>query len=93
MLSSVGLQNEVVQSYREFVAHPQAEEMNVFAWLEQAGSEDPWPVPNITGLPVLTVGEVLAQSPTVGQHTREVLGELGFDGGEVDRLYAEYVVG
>ncbi len=92
LLSSEDLQNEVVQSYREFVAHPQAKEIGVFAWLEQAGSDDPWPVPNIPGLPDFTVGEVLAQSPTVGQHTRSVLQDLGFDTPEIDRLYAENIV-
>ena len=72
ILSTEGhLQNEVVQSYREFVDHPQAKEIGVFAWLEQAGCDDPWPVPNLPGLPKFTVGEVLSQSPTVGQHTSE----------------------
>ena len=92
LLSEHGLQNEVVQSYNEFVEHPQADEIGVFSWLEQAGSDDPWPVPNIPGLPDFTVGEVLAQSPTVGQHTRVVLNELGYPEAEIDRLYQEGVV-
>jgi len=92
LLSGVGLQNEAVQSYREFIAHPQAKELDVFAWLEQAGSDEPWPVPNIPGLPNFTVGEVLAQSPKMGQHTQDVLTELGLDQLEIDRLYAEQIV-
>lgn len=92
LLSSADLQNEIVQSYREFVGHPQAKEMGVFTFLEQAGSDDLWPVPNIPGLPNFTVGEILAQSPTVGQHTRSVLRDLGFDTPEIDRLYAENIV-
>lgn len=92
LLSDHGLQNEVVQSYNQFVEHPQAEEIGVFSWLKQAGSDDPWPVPNLPGLPDFTVGEVLAQSPTVGQHTRVVLNELGFPEAEIDRLYQEDVV-
>lgn len=91
LLSTADLQNEVVQSYREFVDHPQAKEIGVFAWLKQAGSDDPWPVPNIPGLPDFTVGEVLAQAPTVGQHTRDVLTELGVDAPEIDRLFAENI--
>ncbi len=92
ILSDAGLQNEIVQSYREFVEHPQADELNVFAWLQQAGSDEPWPVPNIPGLPDFTVGEVLSQSPTVGQHTEDVLSELGYPEPEIKRLYAEGVV-
>ncbi|MDA8870340.1 CoA transferase [Rhizobiaceae bacterium] len=92
LLSKAGLQNEVVQSYAEFIQHPQAEEVGVFAWLEQAGSDEPWPVPNIPGLPAFTVGDVLSQSPTRGQHTRSVLAELGYLPEEIDRLYANEIV-
>ena len=92
VLSEAGLQNEVVQSYREFVEHPQAKEIGVFAWLDQAGSDDPWPIPNIPGLPEFTVGDVLARSPTIGQHTRVVLDELGYDEEEIARLYDNGVV-
>lgn len=92
VLSEAGLQNEVVQSYREFVEHPQSKAVGVFSWLEQAGSDDPWPVPNIPGLPAFTVGEVLSQSPTVGQHTRDVLNELGYAGSEIARFYEDGVV-
>lgn len=91
-LSSVGLQNEVVQSYRDFVHHPQAKEIGVFTWLEQAGSDDPWPVPNIPGLPDFTVGEVLSQSPSIGQHSRQIMTELGYDEARINALYAEGVV-
>lgn len=92
VLSSAGLQNEVVQSHREFVEYPQAREIDVFAWLEQAGREDPWPVPNSPGLPNFIVGEVMSKSPTVGQHTRDVLAGLGFATADIDRLYADKTV-
>ena len=38
------------------------------------------------------VGELRSQPPRAGQHTREILGELGLDAGEIDRLRAEDVV-
>lgn len=92
VLSEAGLQNEVVQSYREFVEHPQAKEIGVFSWLDQAGSDELWPVPNIPGLPDFTAGEVFSQSPTIGQHTRVVLDELGYSESDIKRLYDEKVV-
>ncbi|MGJ8609570.1 MAG: CaiB/BaiF CoA transferase family protein [Octadecabacter sp.] len=92
VLTKAGLQNIPVQSYRDFVDHPQSKEIGVFSWLDQAGSDDPWPVPNIPGMPDFTVGEVLAQSPTVGQHTRAVLTELGYQKPEIDRLYDSGIV-
>jgi len=92
VLTKVGLQNIVVQSYRDFVEHPQAKEIGVFSWLDQAGSDDPWPVPNIPGMPEFTVGDVLAQSPEIGQHTRAVLTELNYTDPEIDRLIADGIV-
>ena len=91
-LSSAGLQNQVVQSYREFVEHPQAAEIGVFSWLEQPGCDDPWPVPNLPGLAHFEVGDTLSHSPTIGQHTRDVLDELGYAAVDVDRFYADGVV-
>ena len=47
------------------------------------------------GLPVklsATPGGVTRPAPTFGQHTREVLGEFGFNGAEIDALYAANAV-
>lgn len=92
LLSEAGLQNEVVQTYRDLVRHPQAEAVGVFSWLQQAGANDPWPVPNIPGMPAFEPGSALAQSPTVGEHTRQILEELGYGADEIDGFYANGVV-
>ncbi|RJE79606.1 CaiB/BaiF CoA-transferase family protein [Paracoccus sp. JM45] len=92
LLSSAGLQNEVVQTYRDLVNHPQAEAVGVFSWLQQAGANDPWPVPNIPGMPAFTPDDRLARSPMVGQHTRQILGELGYAPDQIDAFYAQGVV-
>jgi crotonobetainyl-CoA:carnitine CoA-transferase CaiB-like acyl-CoA transferase len=47
------------------------------------------------GLPIKlsrTPGKVARPAPIFGQHTREVLGEFGFTGAEIDALYAENAV-
>lgn len=87
LLTQAGLQNIVVQSYRDFVEHPQARAIGVFSPLVQAGSDEPWPVPNIPGLPDFTADENLAQAPTVGQHTHTILRELGYPDADISRLY------
>ncbi|WP_138936082.1 CaiB/BaiF CoA transferase family protein [Roseovarius arcticus] len=92
LLSQAGLQNEVVQSYSELVSHPQSEAVGVFAWLQQAGGDDPWPVPNIPGMPAFTAGDVLAQSPTVGQHTNQIMTELGYPKEHIAELYEQGVI-
>lgn len=92
VLSEAGLQNEAVQSYPEFVEHPQTKAMDVIAWLTAAGSPEPWPVPNIPGMSRFMPNTDLATSPTKGQHTREILADFGFDGGAIDRLIGDGVV-
>lgn len=92
ILSEAGLQNEAVQSYPEFVEHPQTKAMDTIAWLSAAGSPEPWPVPNIPGMPKYQPGSPLATAPTKGQHTREVLSDCGYDAEAIDKLIADGVV-
>ena len=90
-LSAAGLQNEAVQSYPEFIAHEQTKALDVIAWLPQAGSDEPWPVPNIPGFAKFKPGTALAVSPTKGQHTRELLAEYGYDERAIAKLVADGV--
>lgn len=92
ILSDAGLQNEAVQSYPEFIAHEQTKALDVIAWLPQAGSDEPWPMPNIPGFAKFQPGAPRSVSPTKGQHTREVLAEYGYDGPAIEQLFADGVV-
>ncbi len=92
ILTEAGLQNQAVQSYREFVGHPQAETQEVFAKLHQPGIDDPWPVPNIPGMPRLEDGDVFAQSPTVGEHTREIMMDFGYPAETIEALFNDGVL-
>ncbi len=86
VLTDAGLQNEVVQDYEQFVHHPHVEETGLISWLEQPGSETPWPVPNIPGLPRLDPAVMETIAPRIGQHTREVLTDMGYSAAEIDAL-------
>ncbi len=92
-LTEAGLQNEVVQTYRQFVDHPHVTESGLISRLVQPGADDPWAVPNVPGTPRMEPGAPDAIAPRVGQHTREVMLELGYTAGEVDRLASQAVVG
>ena len=39
-----------------------------------------------------TPGSIERAAPLLGQHTREILGDLGYSAGEIDKLYAEAAV-
>ncbi len=92
-LEEHGIQHEVVQEYPDFINHPQPNAVGLFSWLEQAGSDEAWPVPNIPGMPKYEAGDAYAVSPTIGAHTREVLAEFGYAAGEIDKLVGKGVVG
>ncbi|MEM9139231.1 MAG: CoA transferase [Pseudomonadota bacterium] len=88
VLTEAGVQNEKVQTYREFVEHPQTQAVEAIAMLAQNGTGIDWPVPNIPGLPRRQVNTALAAAPNLGQHTREVLEEIGLDGEAIEGLFA-----
>ncbi|MFM9940005.1 MAG: CaiB/BaiF CoA transferase family protein [Hyphomicrobiaceae bacterium] len=90
--TEAGLQNEMIQTYDEFVAHPHTAAVNLISWTEQPGSDKPWATPNPPGTRRLKSGEADAIAPRLGSHTREILTGLGFAGGDIDRLIAAKVV-
>lgn len=92
VLTEAGVQNEKVQSYREFAEHPQVEAVGAVEWLPQTGSDVIWPVPNIPGLPRLEKDEKHAISPTLGQHTHEIMQDCGFDAPAIEKMLADGVI-
>ncbi len=93
ILTEAGLQNEVVQSYQDFVEHPHTEASGVISWTVQPGSEKPWATPNPPGTARLEPGSAEALAPSLGAHTREILAGLGYASAEIDALVAARTVG
>lgn len=91
-LSEAKLQNEAVQDYPTFVDHPQTEAVGAIARLTQAGSDVPWAVPNIPGMPKFESGTPLAIAPTKGEHTRAIMAEYGYNETDIDRFLTDGVV-
>ena len=90
-LDAAGVPCGPINSIAEVAADPQAlaREMVVELDHPRAGRT------RALGLPVklsATPGGVRRPAPTFGQHTREVLGEFGFSGAEIDALYAANAV-
>ena len=90
--TAAGLQNEIVQTYDDFVAHPHTEASGVITWTEHPGGGAPWATPNAAGTPKLQSGAPDAIAPTLGQHTREILAGLGYSQGDIGKLLDQGVV-
>ena len=91
--TEAGLQNEVVQNYNDFIEHPHVEATGLISWMKPPGSKTPWPVPNVPGLPKLDPEADEHASPLLGQHSREILAELGFPANETERFVADGIIG
>ncbi|MEM1299004.1 MAG: CaiB/BaiF CoA-transferase family protein [Pseudomonadota bacterium] len=92
LLTDAGVQNEKLQTYREFVEHPQTAATETVTWLQQPGAEPRWPMPNVPGLARLVSGSDQATAPCIGEHTRAILEESGYDDAAIERLLEQGVV-
>jgi crotonobetainyl-CoA:carnitine CoA-transferase CaiB-like acyl-CoA transferase len=90
-LREADIMHERLNSFREFLRSPQAEAIGLVSWLEP-GTPEPVPVPNIAGIAPFVQGTARATTPTLGQHTREVLSEHGFSAADIARLIESRVV-
>jgi CoA:oxalate CoA-transferase len=91
-LTNAGVQNEKVQSYTEFVKSEQTKALDLISWLKQPTSDEIWPVPNLPGMPKLENGNNLSVAPSLGQHTKQIMLEHGYEINLIDQLIEEDVI-
>jgi len=75
-LRGARLMHQKVNTYLEFLEHPQVKASGAVAWIEQPGIGR-LPVPAVPGLPPLVSGTPRAVAPSLDQHRKEILAELG----------------
>ena len=75
-LRSVRLMHQRVNTHLEFLDHPHVKATGAVTWIEQPGLGR-LPVPNVPGLPPLVSGTPRALAPSLDQHRKEILAELG----------------
>ena len=92
LLNKFEVQNEKVQNYREFVDSEQTKALELISWLDQPTTDQSWPVPNIPGMPKLVNGSKLSIAPLLGQHTKEIILQLGYSEKSIAKLFDEEVI-
>lgn len=85
---AAGVMHERLNNYAEFVEQPQVKAVDLLHWLAQAGFPAKVPVPALPGMAPPQDGTPRGTSPTVGQHSREILAEHGYTAAEIDALIA-----
>jgi crotonobetainyl-CoA:carnitine CoA-transferase CaiB-like acyl-CoA transferase len=76
-LREADILNEAVNTYDQLLAHRQTEANATFAWLEHPGIGRV-PHPNLPGPQPLAADAPQARVARVGEHTQEILDELGY---------------
>jgi crotonobetainyl-CoA:carnitine CoA-transferase CaiB-like acyl-CoA transferase len=92
LLSGIDILKAKVNTYDDLFLDPQVQQNNAVRWIENE-TLGRVPMGNVCGQPPLQNGDRLAHAPHVGEHTREILGEMGYASAEIDRLGASGVVG
>ena len=93
ILTEAGVQNEKVNTYTEFVNHEQTKAMDLISFITQPGSKVKWPIPKIPGMSKYNSNTNLSKSPSIGEHTKQVMKGLGYSGKEILDYYKKRVIG
>jgi crotonobetainyl-CoA:carnitine CoA-transferase CaiB-like acyl-CoA transferase len=92
LLSTIDILIAKVNTYDDLFKDPQVQTVDAIQWVEN-DTLGRVPMGNICGQRPLETGGRLAHAPHVGEHTREILGEMGYDSAEIEKLGASGVVG
>ena len=92
LLNEFQVQNEKVQNYKEFVESEQAQALNLISWLKQPTTDVLWPIPNLPGMKPLDQKGNFSVAPYLGQHTREIMLELGYDDQKISNFYKDKII-
>ena len=89
-LAAGGLLHERINTYSDFMAHPQAADSGALTWFEHP-DVGAMPLANTAGVGLYDPDNPL-HAPHLGEHTVAVLREHGYDAAQIDDLIAQGIV-
>jgi len=88
-LTAAGVMNAPVQTYGDFLGHPQTKAVTAVEYVEHPGVGT-IAVAQIPGTPPVASQPISrSRSPLIGEHTAEILGEIGFEEAEIRAMHAD----
>jgi crotonobetainyl-CoA:carnitine CoA-transferase CaiB-like acyl-CoA transferase len=91
LFSRIDILKAKVNTYQDLFADPQVQAVDAVRWVEN-DTLGRVPMASLCGQRPPATGDRLAHSPHVGEHTREILSEMGYDAAAIDRLAASGIV-
>lgn len=91
LLSGIDILKAKVNTYEDLFVDSQVQAVDAVRWVEN-DTLGRVPMGSICGQRPPATGDRLAHSPHVGEHTREILGELGYGASDIERLHASGAV-
>ncbi|MDQ8728216.1 CoA transferase [Bradyrhizobium sp. LHD-71] len=85
-LTNADVLHAPIRSYDDLLQDQEMRDLGYLDWMRQGGIDAEVPIPNIPGTLRATAYGSLSASPRVGQHSREVLAELGVAEREISDL-------
>ena len=91
LLSGIDILKAKVNTYEDLFKDPQVQAVDAVRWVEN-DTLGRVPMGTICGQRPPATGDRLTHAPHLGEHTQEILGELGYASADIEKLTASGVV-